>query len=124
MTVFRAMRGAARLLLVPLAVLTLSAVVSPAHATGQDTSTTVTSTTVTSTTSTTTVTSTTQVASEAPTPGVGAGEPRVGPLDDGVGGGPSSGVWWLFGLGGLQVAGLFVMTRRWRARLSTPDVAP
>jgi hypothetical protein len=63
------------------------------------------------------------VASGAPIPGAAVADaPRVGPLDAGVGGARGHGVWWLFGLGALQVVGLFVMTRR-RARLSTPDVA-
>ena len=70
-------------------------------------------------------TTTVQVASEAPTPGAAvADSPRVGPLDAAVGGTPGRGVWWLFGLGGLQVVGLFVMTRRSRARLSAPDATP
>jgi hypothetical protein len=67
---------------------------------------------------------TTQVASGAPLPGAAVGAPRVGPLDAGVGTGRGGGVWWLFGLGAAQVATLFVMTRRSRARLSTRDVAP
>lgn len=67
---------------------------------------------------------TVQVASAAPVPvPAAAGSPRVGPLDAGVGGAPGRGVWWLFGLGGLQVAGLFIMTRRSRARLSVPGPA-
>jgi hypothetical protein len=69
-------------------------------------------------------TTTTLVASEAPTPGAAAGRPRVGPLDSGVGSRGGSGVWWLFGLGAAQVAILFVMTRRSRARLSTHEAAP
>jgi hypothetical protein len=70
-------------------------------------------------------TTTVQVASEAPSPGAAVADaPRVGPLDAAVGGTPSRGVWWLFGLGGLQVVGLLVMTRRSRARLSVPDATP
>ena len=63
-----------------------------------------------------------RVASEAPAPG-GVGAPRVGPLDASVGGASGTGVWWLFALGGAQVGGLVLITRRNRARLSSSEAA-
>ena len=117
MTVSRALRGVARAMSVLVAALALvapAALVGSAHADEASPSTTL-----------ATTLATPQVASEAPTPVVAvAGAPRVGPLDAGVGDGKGAGVWWLFGLGAAQVAILFVMTRRSRARLSPQDVAP
>jgi hypothetical protein len=128
MTVSRALRAVARAVSVPVAALSIVmvavlavAIGSPAairYAHADDAI-------EASTESTAPVAPTTKVASEAPIPGAAvAGAPRVGPLDAGVGTGRSSGVWWLFGLGAAQVAILFVMTRRSRARLSPQDLAP
>jgi len=123
MTVSRALHGVVRAVSVPVAALTIVvvALVSPAAATVHADDAIEASTVSTASPAPTT----TLVASEAPTPGAAvAGAPRVGPLDTGVGDPRGGGVWWLFGLGAAQVAILFVMTRRSRARLSTQDLAP
>jgi hypothetical protein len=122
MTVFRALRGAACAVFVPIAVIIIAvmfAVPTVRQVSAADGA--VAASTPSGATTPTTVTSL-RVASEGPTPGAVAVAPRVGPLDAGVGGAPGHGVWWLFGLGALQVVGLFVMMRR-RARLSSPDTA-
>ena len=64
-----------------------------------------------------------RVATEAPAPGgqVGAPIPEIGPFVAPVSVSHFSGTWWLVGFGGLQLVGLFVITRRARARLSVPD---
>jgi hypothetical protein len=67
-------------------------------------------------------TTTTLVASEPPVgnqPGVKS--PTVLPVPDDVESAWSTGAWWLAGFGGLQLVGLFFVTRRARARLSTDD---
>jgi hypothetical protein len=130
MTVSRALRAVARAVSVPMAALlivvvaiVLGTTVSPAAAIRDaDADDAIEA----STASTAPVApTTTDVASGAPVPGAAvAGAPRVGPLDAGVGNGRGAGVWWLFGLGAAQVATLFVMTRRSRARLSPQDLAP
>lgn len=66
------------------------------------------------------------VVSEAPVPAgevAGGPAPQIGPFDATVGASGIGGVWWLVGFGGLQLAGLFVITRRARARLSASDAA-
>jgi hypothetical protein len=124
MTVFRALRDAARGVVMSLAIVGSIIVAAPSAASADDAveaSTASTASTVPAAGSPTTV----RVASEAPSPVAAAADaPQVGPLDAGVGGTAATGVWWLFGLGALQVAGLFVMTRRARIRLSTPEPAP
>ncbi|MFZ4720237.1 MAG: hypothetical protein ACOYMR_12480 [Ilumatobacteraceae bacterium] len=59
------------------------------------------------------------VASEGPVraPEVG---PILVPTDDSAFGG----AWWLVAFGGVQLVGLFFITRRARARLSTEDARP
>jgi hypothetical protein len=66
-------------------------------------------------------TTTTIVASEGPVPGI---DPRGIPLPTG-----EASEWWegkslLLAFGGLQLVGLFFITRRARARLSTDDSQP
>lgn len=69
---------------------------------------------------------TTVVASEGPQPGAGAGglSPEIGPIIVPADGSSFSGAWWLVAFGGLQLVGLFFITRRARARLSTEDARP
>jgi len=128
MTVSRGLHGVARAMSLPLAALSMALLalvtfVSPVAAVGRVRGDDAVEASTPSTTSV--APSTTQVASQAPVPGAAvAGAPRVGPLDAGVGNAGGAGVWWLFGLGAAQVAILFVMTRRSRARLSPQDVAP
>ena len=63
------------------------------------------------------VTTTTVVESGGPLPEVG---PILVPTDDnGV-----STRWWLVAFGGVQVVGLFLVTRRARSRLATNDIQP
>ncbi len=70
-------------------------------------------------------TSTTIVASEGPQPGAGAGglSPEIGPIIVPADGSSFSGAWWLVAFGGVQLIGLFFITRRARARLSTDDAS-
>lgn len=73
-------------------------------------------------------TSTTVVASEGPVPqqqpGAGARSPSIGPIIVPTTGSSFTGAWWLIAFGGLQLVGLFFITRRARARLSTDDAQP
>ncbi|MEN9644535.1 MAG: hypothetical protein RL238_1204 [Actinomycetota bacterium] len=73
-------------------------------------------------------TSTTIVASEGPVPEAkpesGARAPGIGPILVPTAGSSFNGAWWLVAFGGLQLIGLFFITRRARARLSTDDVQP
>lgn len=71
-----------------------------------------------------TTTSTTIVASEGPLPGAGARSPSIGPIIVPTSGSSFTGAWWLVAFGGLQLVGLFLITRRARARLSTDDAQP
>ena len=70
-------------------------------------------------------TTTTVVASEGPQPGAGAGglSPEIGPIIVPTDGSSFSGAWWLVAFGGVQLIGLFFITRRARARLSTDDAS-
>lgn len=73
-------------------------------------------------------TSTTIVASEGPVPenqpGAGARSPGIGPILVPTSSSSFTGAWWLIAFGGLQLVGLFFITRRARARLSTDDAQP
>ena len=69
-------------------------------------------------------TSAPKVASEAPVPGGQVADgptPRVGPFVAPTDVGAIGGVWWLIGFGGLQFIGLFVITRRARAKVSASN---
>lgn len=67
-------------------------------------------------------TTTTIVASEPPVGGKPVVKsPNALPVPDDVESAWSNGAWWLAGFGGLQLIGLFFVTRRARARLSTND---
>lgn len=68
-------------------------------------------------------TSTTIVASEGPVleNQAGARSPSIGPVLVPTNGSSFTGAWWLIAFGGLQLVGLFFITRRARARLSTDD---
>jgi hypothetical protein len=68
------------------------------------------------------VTTTTIVASESPNPGLGQGRaPEIGPIVVPAESSSFSGAWWLVAFGGVQLFGLFFITRRARTRLSTDD---
>lgn len=73
-------------------------------------------------------TTTTIVASEGPVPEgnpeAGARAPGIGPILVPTAGSSFNGAWWLVAFGGLQLVGLFFITRRARARLSTDDAQP
>ncbi len=69
-------------------------------------------------------TTTTIVASEGPVPEAGARSPSIGPILVPTSGSSVTGAWWLMAFGGLQLVGLFLITRRARARLSTDDAQP
>ena len=69
-------------------------------------------------------TTTTIVASEGPVPEAGARSPSIGPILVPTTGSSFKGAWWLVAFGGLQLVGLFFITRRARARLSTDDAQP
>lgn len=69
-------------------------------------------------------TTTTIVASEGPVPEAGARSPSIGPVLVPATGSSFTGAWWLVAFGGLQLVGLFLITRRARARLSTDDAQP
>jgi hypothetical protein len=66
---------------------------------------------------------TTIVASESPNPGLGrgGGSPEIGPIVVPADTSSFSGAWWLVAFGGVQLVGLFFITRRARHRLSTRD---
>ncbi len=66
-------------------------------------------------------TTTTIVASESPNPGLGQGgpAPEIGPIVVPADSSSFSGAWWLVAFGGVQLVGLFFITRRARTRLST-----
>lgn len=66
-------------------------------------------------------TTTTIVASESPNPGLGrgGGSPEIGPIVVPADTSSFSGAWWLVAFGGVQLVGLFFITRRARHRLST-----
>ena len=66
-------------------------------------------------------TTTTIVASEGPNPGLGrgGGSPEIGPIVVPAETSSFSGAWWLVAFGGVQLVGLFFITRRARHRLST-----
>ncbi len=66
-------------------------------------------------------TTTTIVASEGPVPG---GDPRALPVPSVDASEWWEGKVWLVAFGGLQLIGLFFITRRARARLSTEDAQP
>jgi hypothetical protein len=67
-------------------------------------------------------TTTTVVASESPNPGLGQGRsPEIGPIVVPAESSSFSGAWWLVAFGGVQLFGLFFITRRARTRLSTDD---
>ena len=61
------------------------------------------------------------VASESPNPGLGRGgaSPEIGPIVVPAETSSFSGAWWLVAFGGVQLVGLFFITRRARHRLST-----
>gem|GEM_PF-3927855 len=73
-------------------------------------------------------TTTTIVASEGPVPenqpGAGARAPGIGPILVPTAGSSFNGAWWLVAFGGLQLVGLFFITRRARARVSAGDAQP
>lgn len=66
-------------------------------------------------------TTTTIVASESPNPGLGRGgaSPEIGPIVVPADSSGISSAWWLVAFGGVQLVGLFFITRRARHRLST-----
>jgi hypothetical protein len=69
----------------------------------------------------TAVTTSTIVASESPNPGLGQGAPapEIGPIVVPADTSSFSRAWWLVAFGGVQLVGLFFITRRARTRLST-----
>jgi hypothetical protein len=54
----------------------------------------------------------------------GPPRPEVGPIVVPADGSSFGGAWWLVAFGGVQLVGLFFITRRARARLATEDAQP
>lgn len=69
-------------------------------------------------------TTSTIVASEGPVKAPEAKSPEVGPILVPTDNSSFNGAWWLVAFGGVQLVGLFFITRRARARLSTEDAQP